>query len=67
MATKSDIYRTASLLIREYGEMAPIGANVRADQLRDAGDEKGYRVWRRIAMASEDILAETRPADTAVH
>lgn len=67
MATKSEIYRTASLLIREYGEMAPIGANIRADQLRDAGDEKGSRVWRRVAAATEEILTETRPADTAVH
>lgn len=67
MATKSEIYRTASLLIREYGEMAPIGANIRADQLRDAGDEKGHRTWRRVAAATEEILAETRPADTAVH
>lgn len=67
MATKSDIYRTANLLITEYGEMAPIGANIRADRLRDAGDERGYRVWRRIAIATEDLLAEGRPDDAAVH
>lgn len=67
MATESEIYRTAGLLVREYGEMATAGANIRADHLRDAGNENGYRVWRRIAVATEDLLAESRPDGTAVN
>ncbi len=67
MGTKSEILRTANLLIEEYGEMAPIGANIRADQLLERGDMPGRRVWLRIARAAEDLLSEERPDGEPVH
>lgn len=67
MATETEIYRAADLLIREYGEMAAIGAMAKADHLSSQGDEAGEAVWRRIVDAIEDILAEDRPPDVTVN
>lgn len=67
MVLESDIFRTANLLITEYGEMAPVGANIRADQLRDQGDIVGNRMWLKIARITEGLLSETRPTNTTVH
>ena len=67
MGTESDIYRTANLLIQQYGEMAPPAAFIRADQLFDKGDISGRRGWLRIARGAEDLLAEKRPANVSIH
>ena len=67
MGTESEIYRTANLLIQEYGEMAPPAAFIRADQLHDKGDISGRRVWLRIARVTEDLLSEERPAHVSIH
>ena len=67
MGTKSEIFRTANLLIKEYGEMAPLGANIRADQLRDRGNLTGRAVWLKIANAAEDLLCEERPIHVKLH
>ncbi|HIC28537.1 MAG TPA: hypothetical protein EYO85_03685 [Rhodospirillales bacterium] len=69
MGTETDIYRTANLLIKEYGEMAPPAAFIRADQLFEKGDLSGRRVWLRVARAAEGLLSEKAPApgDTSIH
>lgn len=67
MGTESEIYRTANLLIQEYGEMAPPAAFIRADQLLERGDMPGRRVWLRIAKIAEDLLSEQRPTDVSIH
>jgi hypothetical protein len=67
MATSAEIYRTAGLLVQVYGEMAPIGATLRADHLHNAGDRLGSAVWRRIAKAADDLLKPTRPDGVAIH
>jgi hypothetical protein len=67
MGTKSEIFRTANLLVQEYGEMAPAGANIRADQLAERGNNSGRAVWLRIASAAEDLLSEHRPEDAPLH
>ena len=54
-------------MIEEYGEMAPVGANIRADQLRDRNDLTGRAVWLKIARAAEDILCEVRPKNAKLH
>ena len=43
-----DIYRTATALIREHGQDAPIHAAMRADELLAAGDVDGYAVWGKV-------------------
>ncbi|MEX2311278.1 MAG: hypothetical protein WD624_02375 [Rhodospirillales bacterium] len=67
MTLSADVYRTATLMIQEYGEFAPAGAFIKADQLRDIGDQIGRDVWLRIARAAEELLSDERPADSVLH
>ncbi|MEK9722509.1 MAG: hypothetical protein VW405_03350, partial [Rhodospirillaceae bacterium] len=57
----AEIVRTGSLLIAEYGELAPMGAVIRADHLSERGDPEGRATWLRIAQIAEDLLSEERP------
>ncbi len=47
-----DIYRTASVLIREHGADAPIQAAMRSDALLANGDLEGCAVWKRALSSS---------------
>ena len=67
MNLSPEVYRTATLMIAEYGELAPAGAFIKADQLSDAGDEKGRDVWLRVAKAVEELLSDERPNESVVH
>jgi hypothetical protein len=67
MSIETEIYRTANLLIEEYGEMAAPAALIRADQLFERGDVSGRKVWLRIAKVAEDMLSEQPPAGTSIH
>lgn len=67
MSLPADIYRTATLLVTEYGELATAGAFIKADQLRDLGDIKGREMWLRIAKATQDLLSDSRPDGSTVH
>ena len=69
MGTESEIYRTANLLVEEYGEMAAPAAFIRADQMYERGDMPGRRVWLRIARAAEGLLSEKMPppGDVSIH
>ena len=67
MNIETEIYRTANLLIEEYGEMAAPAALIRADQLFERGDVSGRKVWLRIAKVAEDMLSEQPPAGTSIH
>ena len=66
MGTESEFFRTANLLIEEYGEMAPPAAFIRADQLFEKGDISGRRVWLRIGKIAEDLLSENRPNNASI-
>ncbi len=65
--TAPEIYKTANLLINEYGELAPAGAFIKADQLRDRGDASGREIWLQIGYAAEDILSLETPAGAYLH
>ena len=67
MGTESEIFRTANLLIQEYGEMAPPAVFIRADQLFEKGDMPGRRVWLRIGKIAEDLLSEKLPTGVSIH
>jgi hypothetical protein len=67
MATNTEIFKTANLLIDTYGEMAPNGAKIKADHLKDKGDTHGQKIWLRIARAAESLLDERRPDNAIVH
>ena len=67
MISNPDIYRTANLLIRKYGEMAPVGAVIKADSLMEAGDTAGRTLWMKVAKAAAELLSGERPGDATVH
>ncbi len=46
-----DIYRAANVIIKQYGQDAPIHAAMRADAMLEAGDLAGLAVWMRILRA----------------
>ena len=48
MASDLDIYRTASVLIREHGEDAALEAAQRADAMLEEGYLDGLRVWKQV-------------------
>ena len=60
MILDRDIYRSANVLVKQYGEGAPIEAAMRADAMLEKGDLDGYAVWKRILRAVEELQrAET--------
>ena len=67
MSTAPEIYRTATLLIEEFGEMAPAGAALRADQMQQRGNQGARVLWLRVAKVAEELLAEDRPTDALLH
>ena len=67
MASDSDVYRTANMLVPSYGEMAPVGAVIQADRRKEAGDASGRVLWLRVARATEELLSRKRPADAIVN
>jgi hypothetical protein len=67
MVLTADIYKTATLLISEYGELAPAGACIKADQMSEQGNTTAKEMWLRIAQAAQDLLAEERPVGSVVH
>jgi hypothetical protein len=67
MGSEKEIYRTANLLIEEYGEMAAPAAFIRADQLLERGDMPGRRVWLRIAKVTEDLMTGRVPGGASIH
>lgn len=62
-----DIYRTASVLIREHGDEADLVAAQRAEGFLEAGDMDGSTVWQRVLMAIKEILREEPREDEATH
>lgn len=56
-----DIYATAKLVIDRHGKSATYYACGRADELLDQGAVEGAKTWRRIAKATELLLADSKP------
>jgi len=52
-----DIYRSAKLIIDQFGDDAPIEAAMRADGLLEKGDPGGVAVWKRVLRAIEELRA----------
>ena len=67
MSSQSNIFRTASLMIEVYGEMAAVGAFLRADQLNTQGDTLGHARWLQVARTTVTLLSESRPLEASVH
>ena len=67
MTSDLDIYRTASILIREHGEEADLVAAQRADKFLEDGDMAGSAVWRRVLKAVKEIQREEPGEGEAVN
>ena len=67
MTSDIDIYRAAHLLVKNYGDDAPVHAAVRIDELMERGDLDGRDVWRRILRAVDELLAKARHDGAKVH
>ncbi len=62
-----DIYRAASVIIKQYGEDALIHAAMRADATLKAGDPDGYEMWKRILRLIEALQGAEPKSGEAVH
>jgi hypothetical protein len=62
-----DIYRTASVLIREHGDEADLVAAQRADCFLEAGDVDGQMIWKRVLKAIKEIQREVPRDGEAVN
>jgi hypothetical protein len=63
MVDQTDIYRSASLMIRRHGSEANIHADIRADELLEAGDLDGAAVWRQVVKAIQELQRGARPGE----
>lgn len=67
MKSNNEIWRCASLLVDQYGEMALNGAAIKADQLAREGDQEGRFMWLKVTRAVEELLSDEVPEGTSVH
>ena len=69
MTTDLDIYRTANTLIKQHGDTgAEMHAAMQADELLEAGDMDGRRVWLRVLEAVQELTCKEPPGEgAAVH
>ncbi len=68
MTTDLDVYRSAKALIDQHGEFeAELHAAQRADELLEAGDMDGRRVWLRVLEAVQELAKPKPDEGDAVH
>lgn len=65
MIPEIDVWRSAQLMIRQYGDAAVSEADARVTALTEQGDSAGGAVWRRIRQAIEQL--QNRMPDGSVH
>ncbi len=66
-AVDLDIYRSASVLIREHGDDATLQAAMRADAMLEKGDLGGCAVWRRILRATKTLQSTEPTPGNQIH
>ena len=67
MTSDLDVYRTASVPIREHGDEADLVSAERADAMLDMGNLDGQRVWKRILAAVKAIQRQEQQASDAMN
>ena len=55
MTSDLDIFRTANVLVKHYGEDTALEAAQRADIMLEKGAIDGQRVWKRVLAAVKEI------------
>jgi hypothetical protein len=63
MTPEIDIWRAATLLIKQHGQNAEIVAAQRVDDLAEREDHEGRAVWLRISRAIVEL--QTKPIGPA--
>jgi hypothetical protein len=56
-----DIWRAAAQFMKTHGSEAEIHASIRADELLEAGDLEGFKVWQRVVRAIEELRRTAPP------
>ncbi len=59
MISHLDLYRAAAILVKRYGEEAPVEAAMRADAMLEEGYLEGHGVWKGILKAVEELNPAT--------
>ena len=67
MTSDLDIYRTASVLVKHYGEDATLEAAQSADAMLEKGSLDGQRVWKRVLAAVREIQRQEPREGEAVN
>ena len=67
MPTELDIYRSANVLIQQYGDRADLVAMDHSRRLAGKGDSVGAAVWVRIMNAAKEILKKEPGAGERRH
>ena len=57
MISGREIWQTANVMVKRYGEDAATESAKRADELFDEGDADGCAIWRRITEAIKGLAA----------
>jgi hypothetical protein len=67
MSSELDIWRTAQVLVTQYGDDAPAQAAERARIFRKAGHTDAAAAFKRMELAAEELLRDTPDIDDPVH
>jgi hypothetical protein len=67
MPNETDIYRSAKIMIDQYGDRAEMEAKARSRWFGSRGDAEGSAVWERIRATVFDLQRTERPEDTISH
>ncbi len=67
MVSDLDVYRTANVLVKHYGEDATLEAAQRADAMLEKGGLDGQRVWKRVLAAVKEIQRQEPEEGEAVN
>ena len=62
-----DIYRSAKVIINQYGKDAQIHSTKRAIAMLDKDDLDAYAIWKRILRAVEELQRTAPKSGEAVH
>jgi hypothetical protein len=67
MQTDLDIFRSAKVLVDQYGDGASLHAAQRADEMLDGGEFDGQATWLRIYAAVVEMLRDRPEKGSMVH
>lgn len=65
--SERDVWASANMLVTRFGPDACIHAAMSADKFLAARDLGGYRVWKRILAAVDQLLTLAPPPGTRIN